>query len=184
MQQQEIWKDIPGYEGKYQVSNLGNVKSLSRIVLRHGKYPFLSKEKILKTNFNNTNYLVVNLYKNNKSKTITIHKLVAIAFLNHMPDVNNELVIDHINNIQYDNRLENLQIITQRENTSKDRKNKTSKYTGVFFVKKINKWVSTIRLKKERIYIGCFDKEEEASLAYRETLENYKNNNIIPSKKN
>jgi hypothetical protein len=129
-QQEEIWKDIPGYEGKYQVSNLGNVKSLERIVLRNGKYPFLNKEKPLKYGFDGGGYFRVNLCKNGKAKNFLVHHLVARTFLNHKP-CGHKLVIDHKNNIRTDNRLENLQLISHRENISKDQKNTSSNYTGV-----------------------------------------------------
>lgn len=112
----EIWKDIPGYEEYYQVSNLGRVKSFK-----------LKKITILKQYKNTNNYLVVTLHNKKKHfnpKKISVHLLVAMAFLNHKPNKTNEIVVDHINNIRFDNRLENLQLITNRENNSKDKKTK------------------------------------------------------------
>lgn len=166
----EIWKDIPDYEGLYQVSNLGNVKSLSRIILRHGKYPFLSKELILKAGIYKTGYRYVILQNKRNMKSFTIHCLVAKAFLNHKPDGTRKIVIDHINNIKWDNRLENLQLITHRQNTSKDKKNTSSKYTGVSFDKEKNKWKSCININKKLKHLGYFKNEYDAHLEYQKAL--------------
>lgn len=164
--EKEEWKDIPNYDGLYQVSNLGNVKSLSRTVLRNGKYPFLFKEKILKNQKHSSGYFHVRLRKDNKPKTYLTHQLVSMAFLNHKPN-GYELVIDHINNNPLDNRLENLQIITQRENASKDVKNKTSKYTGVYWCKNKKKWKAAIRLNGFKKHLGTFINEEDANKIYK-----------------
>jgi hypothetical protein len=153
----EIWKDIPGYEGIYQVSNLGNVKSLGNDRTR--------KEKILKPVINGIGYFNVRLCKNGIPKTITVHKLVAITFLNNI-SFSRFIVVDHINNNPLDNRFENLQIITNRENLSKDKKNKTSKYTGVSWNKKANKWHSRLNIKNKAIHLGYFNCELAAHIAY------------------
>lgn len=163
----EIWKDIKGYEGLYQVSNLGNVKSLPREMIK-GKRVYISKEKVLKP-IECQKYFLVSLYKNDKGKQFKIHLLVAMAFLNYEPTTR-KIVVDHINNEQLDNRLENLQIITSRENTSKDRVNKTSKYTGVSWAKKNNKWITHININGKRMHLGLFKCEYEAHLKYQETL--------------
>lgn len=155
----EIWKKIKDYPD-YEVSNLGNVKSLK-----------FNKEKILKPSKDGKGYLKVALFKNGKSKTKKNHKLVAMAFLNHITN-GYEIVVDHINNIPTDNRLENLQLITQRENVSKDIVNSSSKYTGVSWYKRDNKWKSSIRIKGNKKHLGYFKCEIEASKAYQEALKN------------
>ena len=159
MQQQEIFKDIPDYEGIYQVSSLGNVKSLK-----------FGKEKILTPCFNSVGYLTVNLYKNGNIKMFQIHQLVAITFLNHKLDGTNKIVVDHINNISTDNRLENLQVISRRENLSKDKKNTTSKYTGVVWHKTNKKWLAKITINGKRKHLGYFINEIDAHDAYQNTL--------------
>jgi hypothetical protein len=164
----EIFKDIPGYEGLYQVSNLGNVKSLSRQIW-NGKVFFISKDKILKPGGNGTGYLLVMLRLGNNFKAKTLHSLVAETFLNHNKN-NKRIIVDHINGDRSDNRLENLQVITQRENTSKDKKNKTSKYTGVCWNRFNNKWMSGIRISGKKIHLGYFKCEEEANKAYQNKL--------------
>lgn len=157
--QEEIWKDVPNYEGLYQVSNIGNV-----ISLRCGK-----KSNMKLCNDGN-NYLYVGLSKNNKRKNIKVHKLVAMAFLNHKPNGTLKIVIDHINNDSLDNRLENLQIITQRENAYKNQGKYTSQYKGVSFIKKYNKWMATIYLNKKNKNLGLFNNEYDAYLAYQNKL--------------
>jgi hypothetical protein len=161
---QEIWKDIPNCKGMYQVSNFGNVKSLSRIKFNKGKFPFLAKERVLKQHLNN-NYMKIRIL----DKIMTVHQLVAMAFLNHKVDGMN-LVVDHINNNPLDNRVENLQVITQRHNSSKDIKNKTSKYTGVCWHKALNKWRAYIKINDKQVHLGYFNCELSADLAYQNKL--------------
>jgi len=150
----EIWKDVKGYEGLYRVSNLGRV---------------LSNIKILKPAVSPQGYLIVNLSKQSKAKVITIHQLMAIAFLGHTP-CGHKIVVDHINNVKTDNRLENLQIITQRENLSKDKTGGTSEYTGVFWIKKCKKWLAAISINGKAKHLGHFKTELEAHEAYQNAL--------------
>lgn len=168
IQQEEIWKTIPGYDGAYLVSNKGNVKSLKGL-----------DDVLLKQKISNSGYYTVNLRFKNQQKTITVHQLVAMAFLNHKP-CGYEIVIDHINNVRTDNHLENLQLTSSRINISKDRGVKTSRYTGVHWSNKAKKWESTINIKKNRIFLGYYETEEVASSVYNKALENmdkYDNNN-------
>lgn len=165
----EIWKDIPNYEGTYQVSNLGRVKSLERIIKGKNDSFKLIKEKIRKNCNDGKGYLSIIICLNYKIKRFNIHQLVAMAFLGHEP-CGHKLVVDHINGIKTDNRVENLQIITQRENLSKDKKGYTSKYTGVSWAKNINKWVSQIEINGIKMCLGNFNTELEAHLVYQEKL--------------
>ena len=179
----EEFKDIPGYEGMYQVSNLGRVKSLSREMYNGFSY-FTSKEKILKNGKDAHNYFNVNLCKNGKAKMFKIHQLVVMVFLGHKPDGTNKIVVDHINNIQHDNRLENLQLITNRENSSKDKIGKgSSKYTGVLFNKNNKKWKSDITINNVKFFIGYYENEIDAHNAYQKALKDWEKNGIKPSPK-
>jgi hypothetical protein len=154
---QEIFKEVPKFPN-YQVSNLGRVKSFNK-----------NKEIFLKT-VNNKGYLQVVLYENKKAKTIQVHRLVAITFLNHVSDISSGIVIDHINNNRQDNRLENLQLVTVRLNNSKDRKGGASDFIGVFWSVKHKKWGCAIFYKKRRIHLGLFYDELEAANAYNKAL--------------
>jgi hypothetical protein len=165
----EIFRDIIGYEGIYQISDLGTVKSLRRTVLKNGKHPFFMKEAILTNSLNDQGYLRVGLTKNGKVKTEQVHVLVARAFLNHST-CGYDIIVDHKNNIRSDNRLDNLQLITVRTNTSKDRKNGSSKFIGVYWNKSKERWVSRIRIGKTRKQLGVFTSEIEAANKYQEAL--------------
>lgn len=104
----EIWKDITGYEGKYQVSNLGNVKSLN--------YRGNGKERILKPRpVSSTGYLAVTLSNSDTQKTLKVHRLVAQAFIENP---NNKPCVDHINTNKTDNRADNLRWVTRKENNN------------------------------------------------------------------
>lgn len=101
----ENWKDIEGYDGDYQVSSLGRIKSFKN-----------GKEKILKLQKQKTGYLTINLCKNGKMKNSRINRLVAEAFI---PNPENLPEVDHINSDKTDNRVENLQWISHVENNRK-----------------------------------------------------------------
>ena len=161
----EEWRAIKGYEGLYEVSNLGNVKSLAR----KDSLGRQVKEKILKTPADSYGYYQCGLYLEGKVRKFFIHNLVAITFLGHKPNGNN-IVVDHINNVKTDNRLENLQLISHRENLSKDKKGYSSKYIGVTWHKSANKWVSHIGIDGRLKYLGLFINELEASRAYQYAL--------------
>jgi hypothetical protein len=162
----EQWKDIPDYEGLYQVSDLGRVKRLDRYKNHSsGKGTFLSKEKIMKNNKSGV-YYSVSLYKNLIIKNWAIHHLVSITFMNHYPMQNN-LVIDHKDNIKEHNMLSNLQIITHRENISKDKINSVG-FTGVCKTK--YGFVALIKYKEKLLNLGTYDTAEKASEKYNEAV--------------
>ena len=108
---QEIWKDIEGYEGLYQVSNLGKIKSIQYLNRVNNKsYP---RNKILKIIINEKGYLKVDLYKLKKKKRFRIHRLIAQAFI---PNPNNFPEINHINGNKQDNSINNLEWCTHSYN--------------------------------------------------------------------
>ncbi len=154
----EEWKDIVGYEGLYQVSNLGNVNSL--------KY---NKSKRLKGAVNNYGYKQVNLSKTGIVKSFKVHQLVASHFLNHK--INGyENVVNHIDFNRLNNSFDNLEIVSPRENTNKQHIKSSSIYTGVAWDKRKNKWISQIYTNGKLRFLGYFKTESEASNAYQNEL--------------
>ena len=136
----EVWKDIPNYEGYYQVSNYGKVKSVERkITHSHSGYMTI-KERVLKNRISGRDYkkgegyYQVVLHNKFGKKYYGVHVLVAMAFLGHVPN-GHKIIVDHIDNDKLNNKLSNLQLITNRYNCSRSKNNKTSKYTGVFWDK-------------------------------------------------
>lgn len=113
MQEDEVWKDVVGYEGFFQVSSLGNIKSLQREVFCGKSYPRVIKEKPMGRSLNKDGYYKVSLRNGKTHKTPTLHRLVAEAFI---PNVDNKPVVNHINGIKTDNRIENLEWCTVKEN--------------------------------------------------------------------
>lgn len=167
----EIWKDIPNYEGLYQVSNLGNVKSLDRVIFSNKRNCNIYLKGIeIKRNISSSGYLMCGLCKNGNQKSFLVHQLIAIAFLGHNPNIYTT-VVDHKDNDKLNNNIDNLQLITNRENTSKDKKIGTSKYIGVHWHTRRNKWRATIQINKKDIELGFFNTEEDASHAYQKALE-------------
>jgi hypothetical protein len=165
----ENWKSVIGYEGIYEVSDLGNIKSLSRKLFNSRGF-FISQEKILKKPIDNNGYCCVSLRKDKILRIRRVHQLVAEAFLNHKPDGTHRICVDHINNIKTDNDFKNLQLISHRENSSKDRKNNSSKYVGVCWVKDKKKWKSAIWINQKHIHLGHFETELEAHNIYQNKL--------------
>jgi hypothetical protein len=148
----EIFKKYP-LDNRYQVSNLGNVIGATG--------------KLLKPNSENMSYLKVNI----AGKTRTIHQLVAETFLSYERDGTNKTVIDHINGDKLDNNLTNLRIISNRENLS--RRGGTSGYAGVSWVKSAKKWRTDVYLGDRYYYLGLYQTEEEAHIAYLDALYEY-----------
>lgn len=119
----EIWKDVEGYEGLYQVNQFGEVKSLPKQI----GLGYMTKEKILKQRLQNSGYLTVNLSKDGKGLNKTVHRLVAEAFI---PNPEGLPEIDHIDGDKTNNAVENLQWISHVENNRK-------KTTGIGIPKRV-----------------------------------------------
>lgn len=111
---EEIWKPIKGYEELYEVSNLGNIKSVKRKAKNRGKGKRVIRERILKPSMDRPNgYYQIKLSKNGKLKTFKIHKLVIEHFLNK---ISKGLVVNHIDGNKLNNNINNLEICTQKDN--------------------------------------------------------------------
>ena len=108
----EVWKDIKGYEGFYQVSNLGRVRSFYRM---SGKANIFHKGRVVKPILGSVGYFVVSLYKHGACKQMHVHRLVAEAFCEKPNGCN---IVDHINTDVKDNRASNLRWTTIKGNVN------------------------------------------------------------------
>ena len=166
--EKEEWRAIPNYEGLYEVSNLGRVKSLP---IKKSYWSLRTpKEKIL--NPKTGSYYSVGLIKDGVNNRIGVHQLVAIAFLGHKR-CGNKLVVDHINENKLDNRLKNLRIVTQKFNVSRSFGEDISKFKGISYDKKSDKWICKIKIVGVNKYLGLFKTKKEAIEVYK-AYENYK----------
>lgn len=111
--EKEIWKDVVGYEGHYEVSNKGRVKSIQRKV-SNGKSYRIVNERILKLHHRIGKYVTVRLAKAPNIKTHSVHRLVAEAFI---PNPYNKPQVNHKNGNKHDNRIQNLHWATEQENS-------------------------------------------------------------------
>lgn len=144
----EVFKLINGFNGMYSVSNLGNVRNEF-------------KDIQLKPRNTGKGYMIVTLYKQGKPKHYKVHRLVMSAFVGE-----SKLQVDHINGNRGDNRLENLRYCTPRQNKvfSVSKVNTTSKYNGVCARKE--KWISSCTINGKPKYLGTFNCEFAAHVAY------------------
>lgn len=177
----EEWKEVKYFESFYQISDLGRLKSLSRIRYISKKDYYITKEKILTSKPTNRGYIRASLY-GNKNIKISIHQLVAISFFDFIPN-GQELVVNHKNFIKTDNRKLNLEIITNRENSNKKHLKSSSDYTGVSFDINSQKFTSHIFINRRLRHLGVFNTEKEASQYYENALLAIKNGTEILVKK-
>ena len=157
----ENWKIVDDYPN-YEVSNTGLVRN--------------SKTKrVLKPSNNGSGYFHVVLSKNNQTKTLYVHRLVAIAFVENAKKL---IAVNHLNSKRNDNRAENLEWTSILENCCHGFKNKptTSKFTGVTFSTKYNVWNSSIFYKGKVKSLGVFKSESEA---YQARVDFETENNIL-----
>ena len=164
LEQVEIWKDVVGYEGYYQVSGYG--------IFRRIRYNCLGE--IIFMAYPNgaigaNGYRHFSLGHDDKKKRTTkqMHRIMVDAFIG---SYDKKLDIDHIDGNKLNNNIENLRICTRKQNSYNQKKTKvtTSKYRGVNRRPGYKKWITSIKKDYTRIYIGVFFTEEEAAKAYDE----------------
>ena len=156
----ERWKEV--YKD-YHISNEGNMKSSKR-----------QRVVVLKGSFKR-GYLIYGMWVDGKKLHKTAHTLVWDAFGNKDRTT---YQVDHIDNIKSNNNINNLQLLTPRQNTIKHYKttDKLSKYIGVSFHKRIGKFFSRIIIDGKCKWLGYFENEYDAYLAYKKELDNLGNN--------
>jgi hypothetical protein len=137
--QEEIWKPIKNYERLYMISNNGRIYSLAKNII---KKTFINKQ---------TGYPTTSLYKDKMKKTFNIHRLVAQAFI---PNPENKQQVNHINEVRNDNRVENLEWVTPRENAIH---NNGHIRRGIKIKKKV------IQLNMDGVFIKTWDSATDAS---------------------
>jgi len=163
----ETWEDIIGYEGSYQVSNKGRVKSLKRYVKHSKGGKQILNERILKGRSGNKNkYITVSLVKDAKGKSYSIHSLVSEAFMGYKKPKG--FVVDHINKDLKNNNIENLRYCTQRENLNNRSLVSNTGYVGVSInppnYKK--RYRARIRINEKMKELGSFETAKQAGQAY------------------
>ncbi len=161
--QNEIWKDVVGFESIYMVSSLGKIKSMPKQI-NNGKNIYFSKEKIKKQTIDKHGYSRITLTKNNKGKRFLLHRLIAESFI---PNIFNKKIVNHIDSNPKNNSLQNLEWVNIRENSCHGIKKQTcsSIYIGVTFHKERNKWGASIFIDSKNIYLGRYDTQEDAHRA-------------------
>lgn len=178
--EKEIWKDVKGWEGTFQVSNHGRMRSLTRYINRKSRWGGIHLHKIegriLKQvplgKGNRIKYLCIGLKREGqKFKNITVHRLVALAFI---PLIEGKNYVNHKDGNVLNNHYTNLEWTTNRENLchAELKNNTSSKYIGVSYkAKGARRWEASISVDKKYIYIGRFYTEIEAANAYKKKLE-------------
>jgi hypothetical protein len=165
----EIWVDCFGYEKLYQVSSLGRVKRIERYSYSKAtKSIVYYKEKI--SNFRiKKGYINVSLYDRKNQKEFLIHRLIALSF--KLKKLSYEIEVNHINGIKTDNKIENLEWVTSRGNSTHyfNKKNE-KKCVGVYYRKKQNKWYSIISINNKNKWLGTFNTEKDAEIAYNKAI--------------
>lgn len=149
--EEEIWKDIKGWEGWYEVSNLGRVRSWKKGRFGRREYPI-----VLKPSKTTKGYLKVSFSKNNEMKTFVVHRLVAETF---KPNPNNYPEVNHINEDKTDNRAENLEWCDRNYNV----------HYGTGILRNINKHINNpkrskrvLQFNREGILVGEYPSTSEA----------------------
>jgi len=156
----EIWKEYPN-DSNYLISNLGRAKVKDRI----GKDGRKLKARYLNEWKDKYGYIVVSINAKPRHK----HQLIAETFLGHKP-CGYKLVVNHINFDILDNKVDNLEIVSNRENTNRKHLKSSSKHTGVSWNNQIGKWKAQIQINGKVKYLGIFKCELAAAHAYQVAL--------------
>lgn len=172
---EEIWKAVPNYEGIYEASTHGRIRSLDREITDKRAGVRRIKGRILKTEnkVNGAGYQGISLCNSGIKEDFSVHQIIAQTFLEHEPK-GYEKVVNHIDGDRLNNKVENLEVVTARENTTvkfKDRDEVlTSSYVGVCFDKDKKRWLAAITVGGKQIHLGYHKVEIDAHNAYQKAL--------------
>ena len=184
----EVWKDVVGYEGLYQVSNLGRIRKIRKknLYSKNKMCPLISN--IMTPRFVTGGYLSVRLTKDKKSKGKRVHRAVAEAFIQNP---GKKETVNHKDFDKTNNHVSNLEWMTNAENINHAFKNGrfksssirkrsikknmplTSKYMGVHYDTKKDRFIAQITYNGVNNYLGTFKKEIDAAIAYKNKLKEY-----------
>lgn len=154
---QEIWKDIKDFEGLYQVSNFGKVRSLGMSFIRTDLKPYTRSPGAVKPIKTRLGYLCVELHKQGFAKRYLVHRLVAMAFL---PNSNNLPEINHKDENKTNNRVDNLEWCTHKYNSTYGTRATRIKDT----IKRTGKAIPVLMYSKNGIFLCRFDAINEAAI--------------------
>ena len=171
MNSEEIWVPVVGYEGIYEASSLGRVRSIDRII--GGRF---RKGQLLAPHEGDRPYYHVVLHNSGIGRTRRVHKIVTEAFLGICPD---KYVVDHIDGDTRNNCINNLEYVTISENTVRGHK-KPKHLQGVSYNKRMNKWQTEFAIDGKRHFLGTFESSLMANLAYKNAKRNYELSGILP----
>ncbi len=170
----EIWKEIPEYEGYYEVSNYGNIRTMNRFIVNSKgiKSYYVSKYR----NPSVYDYRIILLSKNGKVKGFKISRLVALLFVSGRNLEKN--IVNHIDGNKLNDYFKNLEWCTSSQNSihsfEKGMSIKKNKVSGIFYEKRRNKWASYLYRNNKNIFIGRFNTQEEAIIKRKNYEDIYK----------
>jgi len=147
LNEKEVWKPVYGYEGIYEISNLGRIKSIDRYRVRDGVFDRI-QGKELRQIITKSGYVRVNLSKNGKSKMHLLHRLVLLSF--GILPCGDKQIVNHKNFKRNDNRLENLEWVSYRDNYMHSIENITKNFGK-------RKYHPVIRISDKKIYVSAAD---------------------------
>ena len=148
---EEIWKDIAGYEGKYQVSNLGRVRSLPRTFLDVNRRKQMFRGRVLKQMMRKNGYMVVTFYESGKFHQMMVHRLVADAFI---PNPNNLPLINHKDEDKTNNRVDNLEWCSAQYNNT---------YNNIHYRSKEKRRKAVIQMTLDDEFVAEYESVSEAA---------------------
>ena len=153
----EIWKDIPGFEGLYQASTKGQIRSIDRVITRSGETSLWHiKGKILSPSTDHRGYLHITLMREGKKTSNTVHRLIGLTFLGESPEGHE---VDHINQVRDDNRVENLRWLESCTNRSRGSKGRhLPEYRNKM---ENNPRAKRVEILRDGVVIGCYECAKE-----------------------